>query len=350
VINNLLFSLLFSNFIILSFGIYDFFFPTFWQKFHYVQTNHFKLLLNEKEKILIRNTNNYPIEVQINNEKFLIPSNFLLSFKLEKGSYEIASKDYFFIYQKDRISNEFIYFRNFWNERNNFIGPFGHKLVASGFFSITTILFFCASLYFRRIFLIGFIISFLSLILTFSKSYIPITIFVLVLIFFLKRRNFYGIFVLFLLFLAFVFFSLNIKGFESSLNLRLNFYKAGIEIFYKSPIFGVGYNHVSDYLENYMRMGLIDNAFHTHNIYTDALSETGIIGFMIFLITYFYFAINFLFSGYKENNFLSISAGWIIVMILISGFFEKNLDRATIDLLIFSIMGLARAKKPPIEQ
>jgi O-antigen ligase len=99
-----------------------------------------------------------------------------------------------------------------------------------------------------------------------------------------------------------------------------------------------------------MRMGLIDNAFHTHNIYTDALSETGIIGFMIFLIAYFYFAINFLFSGYKENNFLSISAGWIIVMILISGFFEKNLDRAIIDLLIFSIMGLARAKKPPIEQ
>ena len=96
-----------------------------------------------------------------------------------------------------------------------------------------------------------------------------------------------------------------------------------------------------------MKLGLIDNAFHTHNIYTDALSETGIIGFIIILITYFYFAIKFLFKGYKEKNFISISAGWIIVMILITGFFEKNLDRAIIDLLIFSIMGLARAKKPP---
>jgi hypothetical protein len=345
IINSLLFSMLFSNLVIFLFGIYDFLFPTFWQKFYYIKTNHFELLLNKKEKILIRNTNNYPIEIYINNEKVLIPAQFLSSLKLENGYYKITSKDSFFIHTKNKISNEFIYLKNFWNEVNNFIGPFGHKLVASGFLSIITILFFCAYLYFRRIFLIGFIISFLSLVLTFSKSYIPITTFILFLIYFLKKKNFIGIFLSIFIFLIFSIFILTY--FEKTSILRLNFYKAGIEIFYKSPIFGIGYNHVSDYLENYMKLGLIDNAFHTHNIYTDALSETGIIGFIIFLITYFYFAIKFLFKGYKEKNFISISAGWIIVMILITGFFEKNLDRAIIDLLIFSIMGLARAKKPP---
>jgi len=337
--------MLFSSSIIFLFGIYDFLFPTFWQKFYYVRTNYFELLLNKKEKVLIRNTNNYPIEIYLNDEKILIPSEFLLSLKLKNGYYKITSKDSFFIHTKNKISNEFIYLKNFWNEGNSFIGPFGHKLVASGFLSITTILFFCAYLYFNRIFLIGFIISFLSLILTFSKSYIPITVFILFLIYFLKRRNFIGILLSSFIFLASSIFIL--IYFEKTSILRLNFYKAGIEIFYKSPIFGIGYSHISDYLENYMKLGLIDNAFHTHNIYTDALSETGIIGFIIFLITYFYFAINFLFKGYKEKDFISISAGWIIASILMSGFFEKNIDRAIIDLLIFSIMGLARARKPP---
>ncbi len=343
-INGILISISLSNLVILSLGILDYFFPIFWDKYYYIMTNNYTLELKNKEKIAIRNTLNRAIEVNINNEKLLVPSNFLIFLKLKSGNYTIASNDSFFLHTKSKISDNILYIKNFWNETNNFMGPFGHKLVASTIFSILTVLFFCAFLYFNKLYFLAFLTSLISLILTFSKSYIPITILILLLILLAKRKN---LALIVSTAVAFVILSIILLKFRpefyNAFNLRNNFYKAGIEIFQKNPIFGVGYNHVSDYLENYVRKGFIDNYYHTHNIYTDALAETGILGLILFLITYLYFGTKFLSKGYKNNNFFLIAVGWCIVLIMLSGFFEKNVDRAGIDLLLFSLMGISNA-------
>jgi hypothetical protein len=346
IIHEILISISISNFIILLAGLYDFFFPTFWKKYYYIYTNEFALDLKNKEKIAIRNTNKYAIEVRINEEKYLIPADYLIFIKLKEGQYKISSKDKFLLHTKDKISNEFIYFKNFWDETNHFMGTFGHKLVAANIFSIFTILFFCSFLFFHKIYIISFFISFLSLLLTFSKSYIPIAILILILIFISRYKK---LTLLIIPTIGFILISILLlkfnPNFSKSFGLRLNFYKAGIEIFQKSPIYGIGYTHISDYLENYVKIGYIDNYAHTHNIYIDNLAETGILGFLTFLIMLIYFAFKFLKKGYKEKKILSISVGWIIILIMISGFFEKNIDRAGIDLVLFSLMGIANSEK-----
>ncbi|MEO0218330.1 MAG: hypothetical protein ABIL72_07370, partial [candidate division WOR-3 bacterium] len=116
IIHEILISISISNFIILLAGLYDFFFPTFWKKYYYIYTNEFALDLKNKEKIAIRNTNKYAIEVRINEEKYLIPADYLIFIKLKEGQYKISSKDKFLLHTKDKISDEFIYFKNFWDE------------------------------------------------------------------------------------------------------------------------------------------------------------------------------------------------------------------------------------------
>ncbi|MEO0203083.1 MAG: O-antigen ligase family protein [candidate division WOR-3 bacterium] len=345
-INKVLISISISNFIILFLGISDFFFPLFWKKYYYVYTNSYNLNLKSRETIAIRNANNYAIELKINSDNYLIPPNYLIFIKLKNGEYNISSDNKFYLHSRGKISNEFIYFKSFWDETNHFIGTFGHKLVASGVFSMFTVLFFCAFLYFQRIYIISFLTSFISLILTFSKSYIPITIFILILIFISKYRNLKIFIITIITFalLSILLLKFNSK-FSKSFDLRIKFYEAGIETFSKSPIYGVGYSHISDYLEDYVKKGNIDNYAHTHNIYIDNLAETGILGFFIFLIMLIYFAFKYLKRGYEKNKFISISVGWIIILIMISGFFEKNLDRALIDLILFSLMGLANSEK-----
>ncbi len=344
VINGILISIFLSNFIILSVGVLDYFFPIFWNKYYFIKTNSYNLELKNREKIAIRNASDRAIEVNINDEKLIIPPNFLIFLKLKAGSYMIASSDSFFLHTKTKISDNIFYIRNFWNETNNFMGLVDHKLVAATIFSILTVLFFCAFLYFNKLYFLAFLTSLISLILTFSKSYIPITILILFLILFIKKKN---ITLLVSTMLAFAIFSIILLKFKpefyNAFNLRNNFYKAGIEIFQKNPIFGIGYSNVSNYLEDYLRKGMIDNHYHTHNIYIDALAETGILGLILFLITYLYFGMKFLNKGYKNNNFLSIAVGWCIILIMLTGFFEKNVDRAAIDLLLFSLMGIANS-------
>lgn len=346
IIDRILFSIFFSNFIILVVGIFDRFLPMFWTKYYYVYVNEYNLKLDKKDKVVIRNIKDKPIEIFINENKILVPGNSVLTFlKLKEGNYTISSTDSFFLHTKQRISENYIFIKRFWNETNNFEGPFGHKLVASGVFSTVSVLFFCAFIFYKKIYFFAFLISFISLILTFSKSYIPIVLLILTTIFLTKYKN-----PRLILFPIILFFSISLfllifnPAFNRALELRKNFYMVGLEIFQKSPIFGIGYNHVSDYLKDYAKLGIIDNFSHTHNIYTDALAETGILGFLAFIIAYIYFAIKFLKKGYSENNFLAISGGWIVVLMLISGFFEKNLDRVIIDLFVFSILGLSNIK------
>lgn len=350
IIDRILFSIFLSNLIILIAGIIDKIFPIFWTKYYYVYVNEYNLRLDKKDKIVIRNIKDKPIEIFINENKILVPGNSVLTpLKLKEGNYTISSTDSFFLHTKQKISENYIFIKRFWNETNNFEGPFGHKLVASGVFSIISVLFFCAFLFYKKIYFFPFLVSFISLFLTFSKSYIPIVLFILSIIFLTKYRNAKMVFLSsILIFIVVLFLIVFNPAFNHALELRKNFYMVGLEIFQKSPIFGIGYNHVSEYLKDYARLGIIDNFSHTHNIYTDALAETGILGFLMFIITYIYFAMKFLKEGYSENNFLAISGGWIVVLMLISGFFEKNLDRVMIDLFVFSILGLSNCKKSQV--
>jgi len=102
---------------------------------------------------------------------------------------------------------------------------------------------------------------------------------------------------------------------QSSLN-RLEIWEAGLELFEKSPIIGVGYGVFSQ-----LGFRLKD----THNIYLKILAEQGLAGLMIFLLLLFvmFFQGIKLFLGGEDDISKGLGLGYItcILVLMINNFF-----------------------------
>lgn len=105
---------------------------------------------------------------------------------------------------------------------------------------------------------------------------------------------------------------------DSSLLYRLEVWKASAKIFSDNFITGIGFGTLNKYMVTYSNV-VSRNIEHTHSIYLQILTETGIVGAII--CTYIlYNTVRKLFSKIKEsNNSIWITAMTVLIMTLIHG-------------------------------
>jgi len=272
--------------------------------------------------------------------------------KLDQGNYELIGKETFFVHLHDPDAFMFkgnvgtITYDITWDRAGKFTGFFSHKLIAAGFYSVISILFLSATLFFRREFSLYALFAILSLLMTGSRAYIPSALFGFILLAGIRYRRqwkFISILTVVLLLISGATLLLSNKSLASSMMLRLNFWKAGLEIARNNLLFGVGYDNISPYLIPYHMKGLIDNYAHAHSTYITALAETGITGMILVLLTLIYFTVKFIRMGFERGRirFLPLATGISFMVIALAGIFENNFDSAVLNLTMGFMMGLS---------
>lgn len=276
--------------------------------------------------------------------------------KLDQGNYELTGEETFFVHLRD--SSAFMYrgemeVRTYditWDRSGKFRGFFSHKLVAAGFYSIMSILFLSATYFFRREFALYAFFALLSLLMTTSRAYVPSAfagILILTGIRFRKRwKLLMGTTVVFIAITLAIMTIFN-NSIASSMALRLNFWRAGLEIAEKHLAFGVGYHNISPYMIPYHLKGIIDNYAHAHSTYITALAETGIVGMLLVISILLYFSVKFIRMGLEggEVRFLPLATGISFIVIALAGIFENNFDSAVLNLTMGFLMGLSVSKR-----
>jgi len=274
--------------------------------------------------------------------------------KLDPGNYEIISEETLFVHLRDPKafmytgSIEIRWYDIAWDRAKKFVGLFSHKQIAAGFYSIVSILFLSATLFFRREFILYAIVAMLSLLMTTSRAYVPPTLlaflFLLVHKYGFRRLKRHWMVALAAFFVVALGIVVAFNDFLiNSFALRLNFWKAGIEIAKENLLFGTGYHTISQYLIPYHVKGWISNFAHAHSTYVTALAETGIPGLILVTFVLLYFTVKFLRMGMGEGRrkFLPLTVGLSFAVIMVAGIFESNFDNVVLDLTLGFLMGLA---------
>lgn len=238
-----------------------------------------------------------------------------------------------------------------------FKGFFSHPLRFAGYISLISLFAFNFAVFYSNKFIAYLPFLILSVFLTGSRSYFISFIATTLLLSYIKSKKLFSIYsISILLYITFVFFVFpDVRGrtessFDShaqgvsSASLRFNFWKAGLEIFKSSPIYGVGFYEVSNRLKPYMDKGLIDNNAHCHNSYITASAETGFIGLIIYISIFLYFMRKYLLIGYKEDNLFIKSFSYSLfsafLNLAIAGIFESQFSTFIIWSFLTLSMGL----------
>lgn len=238
----------------------------------------------------------------------------------------------------------------FTSDMMRFKGYHSHPLRFAGYYSSICLIAFSFGFFYSRKYIYLFLFLLFGLLLNGSRSYWFSVIITIMIISLIKSKRFFvftisGIIIYFLLFFSlFKTHTMRIKNILSNhpenvstttyknlsdMELRKNFWIAGIEIFLKSPVYGIG-EKVSSHLKPYMEKNLIDNTAHCHNIYITMMAENGIIGCGLLIWILLYFIIKY-FKYYKgtQDDFskaFSISLFAIFLNISLAGFTEHNLS------------------------
>ncbi len=280
--------------------------------------------------------------------------------KLKEGKYEAIFEGMFGFLVKngDAVFENFTYREIFeltylYDEYGKFVGFFKQKLIAAGYiFIVYTIMITFAI---RKIvfFLLPALIMFIGLLLTGSKIYTFLALLILFMILLLERRFLWMILAVSVLALALPFMYVSgvlaeiFQEFANSLSLRMNFWKIGLDTFKENWLFGTGYYSIRTYLEKFVILDIIDNSAHVHNIYINALAETGLFGGIMVLIIMVYFTLKFIRWGLEGRDYmdtLRLSVGLVFLGLSISGIFENHFDQAKINVALGFFMGIASAK------
>lgn len=107
-------------------------------------------------------------------------------------------------------------------------------------------------------------------------------------------------------------FSLSSSGMHSG---RINLWKNALITFYNNPIFGIGINSSLSY--NLQHYGTV---YYVHNTYLEVLSETGLIGLVLYLLLIFT-----IISHNKKNISVSLFPYCFTVSLLVQNFFLSTL-------------------------
>lgn len=105
---------------------------------------------------------------------------------------------------------------------------------------------------------------------------------------------------------------------SDTVGARYDFWRAGLAMWTDHPVAGIGIGRFRSYLLAYWQSYRPIIAWTPHNTYVQVLSETGIIGFIIFIILLYNVLINFR-SGIKvlPRSLSDIQWTWSIVLIIL---------------------------------
>lgn len=133
---------------------------------------------------------------------------------------------------------------------------------------------------------------------------------------------------------------------------RLVQYEIAWKLFKNSPLTGIGlmqfkqiyknsynipeYNHYPSYY--------FDNVDYIHNNYLALLTETGILGFLLFYLFIIFKLVNIL-KNKTENNPLKSAGLFIILWFLLDSLFNANLYVAPIGIFLWIFIGISENKK-----
>jgi len=192
-----------------------------------------------------------------------------------------------------------------------------HKFLDSKYFFYFFILFLC--IFFSTIFITG---ERMALIMSLLQIFI-----IVVGLFLSKYISIYRILIIFILFFFIFtfFFFLYPDHFEraisSSLYKIINWkisdygmvWRSAYDVWMESPLFGAGLHQYRDACSQLGFYGNVDSpissgvCFHPHNLSMQLLSETGVIGFILFFIMVFYIAENIFERSFKKKEWLTFS-------------------------------------------
>ncbi|MEJ5284131.1 MAG: O-antigen ligase family protein [Brevinematia bacterium] len=133
---------------------------------------------------------------------------------------------------------------------------------------------------------------------------------------------------------------------------RLVQYEIALKLFKDSPITGIGlmqfkeiyknsyntpeYNHYPSYY--------FDTVDYVHNNYLALLTETGILGFLLFYL-FIIFKLKNILKNKKEDNSLKSAGLFIILWFLLDSLFNANLYVAPIGIFLWIFIGISENKK-----
>ncbi len=138
---------------------------------------------------------------------------------------------------------------------------------------------------------------------------------------------------------------------NTSIGVRLEMWKAAIEMFMENPYFGVGINQFGKALDIMVADGKAPEHlgifYQTHNEYFQALATGGLIGFtyliLLFFLPFIYFLKSFIAINKLKNDSLPAVGGLVVVIcFLIFSLTDNIFDRQmTNSLFAFLILGFS---------
>lgn len=173
-----------------------------------------------------------------------------------------------------------------------------------------------------------FVSGVLCLILTFSRTaWISLIISLIVASFFNKKYLKYAIIILISIYALDTLLGIGrinpVKAVEdSSFLYRLEVWKASIEIIKDNFISGIGFGTLFKHVADYSSV-VSTKIEHSHNLYIQVFTETGILGFSIFLLLLFNVLKTFRSKLFKDNNKIWISAFAVFFMTMIHGLVDS---------------------------
>jgi O-antigen ligase len=216
-------------------------------------------------------------------------------------------------------------------------GPFGDELIAGAYLTIFTIIIFCYSFlnrelknkifFYLSIFLIVFAIVITGERLSFLQCLFFFFLFFLIVSFKYKKIKFFFTFFVLSIISIFLLYNFN-EGFQSRYK---DFYKiisspenssygklfySSYKLWSQNLIFGVGVKNYRVDCDIEVKDEMLDNkaqlcSSHPHNFYLEILSETGIVGFILF----FLFLLFFLYENFiMKRNYDLFRLGLLIYL------------------------------------
>ncbi len=212
----------------------------------------------------------------------------------------------------------------------------------------------------KTFYLITIMFALITLFFTFARSGY-ITIFLTLIFIIIKKRKYLLILPLLLLVAIFIFFNPSekiIKSIKNPLEAhnvepRMLQREIALKLFKKNPITGIGLmqfkekykNSYNEKEYNHFPSYFFEGVDYVHNNYIALLTETGIIGFLIFYIFLIIKLIERIKKYLEESNFCNSFGLFIIIWFLIDSIYNAHLYVAPIGIFLWLGIGLSENKK-----